>query len=54
MKPGSRLSTERAIVSRAGIRTDGPFGEAKEIIGGYILIQAENLDQAIYASLPLR
>jgi hypothetical protein len=46
MKPGSRLSTERAIVSRSGIRTDGPFGEAKEIIGGYWIIVAESLSEA--------
>jgi len=26
MKAGSRLSTERAVVSKAGIVTDGPFG----------------------------
>jgi hypothetical protein len=46
MKPGSRLSTEVAIVSRSGIATDGPFGEAKEVVGGYWLIVARSLREA--------
>jgi len=27
--------------------TDGPFAEAKEIIGGYFLISADNYDEAV-------
>lgn len=27
--------------------TDGPYLEAKEIVGGYVLISADDLDQAI-------
>jgi hypothetical protein len=46
MKPGSRLSTEIAMVSKSGIVTDGPFGEAKEVIGGYWFIVARNLHEA--------
>jgi hypothetical protein len=50
MKPGSRLSTEIAQVSKAGVKsgavTDGPFGEAKEIIGGYWIIVAPSLREA--------
>ena len=34
-KPGSRLGTEAAMVSNKGVVTDGPFCEAKELIGGY-------------------
>ena len=45
-KPGSRLSTDVARVSESGIVTDGPFGEAKEIIGGYWIILAGNLREA--------
>jgi hypothetical protein len=45
MKGGSRLSTEIAIVSKSGI-TDGPFGEAKEVFGGYWFIVARNLREA--------
>jgi len=46
MKMGSRLSRERAVVSKAGIVTDGPFGEGKEAIGGYWFIVARNLREA--------
>ncbi len=45
-QPGSRLSTDAALVTREGIRTDGPFAEGKEIIGGYWLIVAESLAAA--------
>ena len=46
MKAGSRLSIERAVVSKTGIVTDGPFGEAKEVVGGYWFIVARNLREA--------
>ena len=45
-KPGSRLTMDAALVSREGIRTDGPFAEAKEVIGGYWIIVAESLAAA--------
>ena len=45
-KPGSRLGTEIAMVSKSGILTDGPFGEAKEVIGGYWIIVAPSLQAA--------
>lgn len=47
-KPGSRLSTDMALVTKAGIRTDGPFTESKEIIGGYWIIVASNLAEAAH------
>jgi hypothetical protein len=43
MKAGSRLTIERAVVSKTGIVTDGPFGESKEVVGGYWFIVARNL-----------
>jgi hypothetical protein len=46
MKAGSRLGTERAVVSKASIVTDGPFGEAKEVVGGYWFIVAPSLREA--------
>lgn len=46
MKAGSRLSTEGAMVSKKGIITDGPFGEAKEVIGGYWFIVARSIREA--------
>jgi hypothetical protein len=30
--------------------TDGPFAEAKDVIGGYTLIEASDLDQAVELS----
>ena len=46
MKMGSRLTRHRALVSKAGIVTDGPFGEGKEVIGGYWFIVARSLREA--------
>lgn len=44
-KPGQRLATGGKVVSRSGV-TDGPFAEAKEVIGGYWLIVAASLEEA--------
>lgn len=45
-KPGWRLTTEGATVSKSGIALDGPFGETKEVIGGYWIIVAGSLREA--------
>lgn len=45
-KPGSRLTMDAALVTREGVRTDGPFAEGKEVIGGYWIIVAESLSAA--------
>jgi hypothetical protein len=37
MKTGQRLGSEGKTVSRKNIVTDGPFGEAKEVIGGLLV-----------------
>jgi hypothetical protein len=46
LKPTSTATTVRV---RDGKRlvTDGPFAETKEQLGGYYLVEAENLDEAI-------
>jgi len=46
MKMGSRLSRQRAVVSKRGIVTDGAFGESKEVVGGYWFIVARSLKEA--------
>jgi hypothetical protein len=46
MKTGQRLGIEGRTVSGKGFITDGPFGEAKEVIGGYWSILADNIDEA--------
>lgn len=42
-------STAKCVQIRDGrcIFSDGPFAETKEQLGGYFLIEAENLDEAI-------
>ena len=42
-------STATAVQVRDGdiLTTDGPFAETKERLGGYYLIEAESLDEAI-------
>ena len=34
------------IVTSQGA-TDGPFGEAEEVIGGYMIVAAENMEEAV-------
>lgn len=45
MKPGQRLAVEGKRVWRERI-VDGPFAEAKEVIGGYWFVLARSLDEA--------
>jgi len=44
-RPGQRLTTGAKRVHRTGI-TDGPFTEAKEVIGGYWFVYADSLEEA--------
>jgi hypothetical protein len=46
MKTGQRLASEGKTVSRKNLVTDGPFGETKEVIGGYWFIVAGSLEEA--------
>jgi hypothetical protein len=45
MKPGHRLKTERRSVTKSGV-VDGPYAEAKEVVGGYWFIVATSLEEA--------
>jgi len=57
MKAGWLLSTEGCLPSKLGARvrrsevkvtvTDGPFTEAKELVGGFAIMQANSKDEAI-------
>ena len=40
LKPGGKVLTSSGV-------TDGPFAEAKEIVGGYMLVSAESFDHAL-------
>ncbi|MEM8966151.1 MAG: YciI family protein [Bacteroidota bacterium] len=45
---GQRLEREGAhFIDKNTIKTDGPFLEAKEIIAGYVIFRADNLEEAI-------
>ncbi len=47
VKASQALAREGAIVSNTRVFSDGPFAESKEAIGGYLLIEADSLDEAI-------
>lgn len=50
--PGHPLDRTGKLVKGASKTiTDGPFAEAKDIVGGYSLIEARDLDQAVQVSL---
>ena len=44
-KSGQRLAVEGKLVARSGV-TDGPFAEAKEVVGGYWFFVADSLEEA--------
>ena len=56
-KSGHLISTEGCLPSALGVRvrkergkvtvTDGPFTEAKEIVGGFALLEAKSKEEAI-------
>lgn len=48
VKAGQPLGPEGRTFSgrNGGIVADGPFAESKEAVGGYLLLQADNLDEA--------
>ena len=44
------LGHEGQTVSANGVVSDGPYAELKEIVGGYIIVKAENLKEAVKLS----
>ncbi|HEU4901329.1 MAG TPA: YciI family protein [Flavisolibacter sp.] len=45
---GTGLPFDNArVVKHKGIVTNGPFGDIKETIGGFIIVKAETLDEAV-------
>ena len=51
------VKTARTVRSRGGriAMTDGPFAETKEVLGGFIFIEARDMDEAlrIAAGIPM-
>ena len=46
MKTGERLARDGATVSRKTLVMDGPYGETKELVGGYWFVVAHSLEEA--------
>ena len=49
LQPTSTATTVRVKDGKT-LTTDGPFAETKEQLGGYYVIECENLDQAVEAA----
>jgi len=49
VKASQALAREGATISgkNARVFSDGPFAESKEALGGYLLLEAESIDEAI-------
>lgn len=43
---GGKLTPGGTVVTTSGA-TDGPFVEAKEVVGGYMLVSADTLERAL-------
>lgn len=47
---GDGLKPAGKVVRAGGATTDGPFVEAKEVLGGYSIVQAASLERAVEIS----
>ena len=45
--PGDALGFDGKTMHADGSITDGPYAEVKEIVGGYMIISANSIDEAI-------
>ena len=43
---GGRLKGGGKVVRASGV-TDGPFAEAKELVGGFMIVAAESFERAV-------
>ncbi len=50
LKDGLPLQSEGKVVKKGGVVTDGPFAEGKEIVGGYLIVKANNIAEAVEIS----
>lgn len=44
------LGTQGKIVKANNVVTDGPYIEVKEMVGGYIIVKAEDINEAVRLS----
>lgn len=47
LDPGDGLTQEGRVVKAPRVVTDGPYIESKEIVGGFSMVQAETIDDAV-------
>jgi hypothetical protein len=40
----------KLVKGKSKVVTDGPFAEAKDVVGGYTVVEARDLDQAVQLS----
>lgn len=43
----NRLLSEGKLLKPRNFISDGPYAEAKEIVGGYLVVKADSLDEAV-------
>jgi hypothetical protein len=48
MRRGQRLTYEGKTITQKNVITDGPFGESKEVIGGFWFVIASSLEEAAH------
>lgn len=44
---GPRLESTGKVLKKGGVITDGPFVEVREMLGGFLRIKADNLEEAV-------
>jgi hypothetical protein len=44
--PGAPLQNAGKVVAKGSVVTDGPFTEGKEIVGGYLIVKAKDINEA--------
>ena len=44
---GQRLATEGKVLKAGGVITDGPFVEIREMLGSFIVVKADSLEDAV-------
>lgn len=44
------LGTEAKLVKSNNVISDGPYTELKEMVGGYIIVKCDNIDEAVELS----
>ena len=47
VKASQPLSAQGRIISGGNLVVDGPFAESKEAVGGYLVLQADDLNEAV-------